>query len=361
MEVAMSLYQRGKSWYYDFKYRGERYTGCIGAVSKTVAKEILAKKKAEAVEGRYELPSKKPSPLFEAVADEYLRYYRVNRAPKSVRRHEMAYRAIRPLFEGKRLSDITPFLLERYKRARKEAGLSPVTINRELAFLKNLFTMAIAWGKASENPVKAVKTFREDNGRIRFLTEEEESRLLPLCGPYLKPLVITALHTGFRKSELLSLRWENVDFRHRLIRVEAGYAKNREVRSVPMNELLTQTLQDSTLNESTGPVFRNRQGQPYRDPDNAFATAVRRAGITDFTFHDLRHTFASRLVMAGVDLATVKELMGHKHIAMTLRYAHLTPGHKRAAVEVLSGGAGKGPSNFHNTQVIEKSGTIVTA
>jgi integrase len=357
----MSLYQRGKSWYYDFQYRGERYTGCIGPVSKTVAKEIAAKKKAEAVEGRYELPAKKQSPLFEAMADEYLRFYRVNRAPKSLRRHEMAYRAIKPLFGGKRLSEITPFLLEKYKRIRKEEGLSPVTINRELAFLKNLFSMALTWGKASENPVKQVKMFREDNGRIRFLTEEEEGRLLPYCGPNLKPLVITALHTGFRKSELLSLRWENVDFRHRLIRVEAGYAKNREVRSVPMNEMLTQTLQGSTLNQPTGLIFRNRTGQPYRDPDSAFATAVRNAGIIDFTFHDLRHTFASRLVMAGVDLATVKELMGHKHIAMTLRYAHLTQAHKRAAVEVLSGGAGKSPSNFHNTWPAEKGDTSVSA
>jgi integrase len=126
--------------------------------------------------------------------------------------------------------------------------------------------------------VKQVKTFREDNGRIRFHTEEEVTRLLPRCGLNLKPLVMTALHTGFRKSELLSLRWENVDFRHRLIRVEAGYAKNREVRSVPMNEVLTQTLQDSTLNQSTGPIFRNRTGQSYRDPDSTFATAVRRGG-----------------------------------------------------------------------------------
>jgi integrase len=295
------------------------------------------------------------------MVDEYLRYYRVNRAPKSVRRHEMAYRAIKPLFGGKRLSDITPFLVERYKRTRIEEGLSPVTINRELAFLKNLFIMAIDWGKASENPVKQRKTFREDNGRIRFLTEEEETLLLPHCGANLKPLVITALHTGFRKSELLSLRSQNVNIRHRLIRVEAGYAKNREVRSVPMNEVLTQTLQDSTLSQSKGPVFRNRMGQPYRDPDSAFATAVRKAGSTDFKFHDLRHTFASRLVMAGVDLVTVKELMGHKHIAMTLRYAHLAPGHKRAAVEVLSGGAGKSPSNFHNTRLIEKGDMSASA
>jgi hypothetical protein len=89
----MSLYQRGKSWYYDFQYRGERYTGNIGPVSKTVAKEILAKKRAEAVEGRYELPSKKSSPLFDAMAEEYLRYYQANRRPRSTERHQLAYKA----------------------------------------------------------------------------------------------------------------------------------------------------------------------------------------------------------------------------------------------------------------------------
>jgi hypothetical protein len=115
----MSLYQRGRSRYYDFLYRGERHTGCIGPVSKTVAKEILAKKKAEAVEGRYELPSKKPSPMFEAIAEEYLRYYRANRRPRSVEGHEMAYRALKPFFAGKRVEDITPLLIERYKRERK--------------------------------------------------------------------------------------------------------------------------------------------------------------------------------------------------------------------------------------------------
>src|SRR5215475_16014203 len=235
----MSLYQRGKSWYYDFQYRGERYTGCIGTVSKTVAKEIMAKKKAEAVEGRYELPSKKPSPLFEDIADEYIKYYKANRRPRSVERHEMALRALEPTFVGKRLADINPLLIERYKRMRKEKGRSEVTINRELACLKNLFTMAIKWGKASENPVKKVRLFREDNGRTRFLTEEEEARLLVCCNPHLKPLVLTALHTGFRKSELLSLRWASVDFRHRLLKVEAAYTKTHEARSVPMTETLT--------------------------------------------------------------------------------------------------------------------------
>ena len=262
----MSLYQRGKSWYYDYQYRGARYTGCIGPVSKTVAKEILAKKKAEAVEGRYELPSKKPSPPFEVMAEEFLRYYRANRRPKCVRRHEMAYRALKPMFGGRRLADITPFLIERYKRIRREEGRSPVTINRELAFLKNLFTMAIAWGKASENPVKQVSLFREENGRTRFLTEEEETRLLAHCGPDLKPLVITALHTGFRKSELLSLGWGNIDFRNRLITVEPAYARNGEARSVPMNEMLTQTLRAIKINEPNGSGLSESQRTTVSGP-----------------------------------------------------------------------------------------------
>jgi len=347
----MSLYQRGKSWYYDFLYRGERYTGCNGPVSKTVAKEIMAKKKAEAVEGRYELPSKKPSPLFEAMAEEYLRYYQANRRPRSVVRHEMAYRALQPFFTGHRLADINPFLIEKYKRLRKEAGRSDVTINRELAFLKNLFTMAVKWGKASENPVSHVRFFREDNGRTRFLTEEEEARLMSACSLSLRPLVITGLHTGFRKSELLALRWEHVDFRHHLITVEAAYAKNGETRSIPMTATLTETLR-ALKGEAkpSAPVFLAHTGTPYQHIAKVFGAACRRAGLTDVTFHDLRHTFASRLVMAGVDLPTVQALLGHKTIAMTMRYTHLAPGHKRTAITVLDRVQEKSPSNFHNRE-----------
>ena len=150
----MSLYQRGKSWYYDFQYRGERYTGCIGPVSKTVAKEILAKKKAEAVEGRYEIPSKKLSPRLEDFAKEYFAYYQANRRPRSVKRHETSWHAIQPILGSKRLAEISAFDLERHRRQRKQTGVSDVTINRELAFLRHLYTIAIAWGKATENPVK---------------------------------------------------------------------------------------------------------------------------------------------------------------------------------------------------------------
>src|SRR5262249_52279150 len=153
-EKTMSLVKRGKMYWYDFWYRGERYQGSIGPVSKSVAKETELRKKAEVAEGRYKPPSKKLSPLFEDMAQEYLQYYRTNRRPRSVERHEMAYKSLQRFFGGKRLNEINSFLIERYKKTRKDEGRSEVTINRELAFLKNFFTMAIKWDKASENPVK---------------------------------------------------------------------------------------------------------------------------------------------------------------------------------------------------------------
>ena len=129
-------------------------------------------------------------------------------------------------------------------------------------------------------------------------------------------------------------RRRGVAHERRTVRAQAGYAKSGESRSVPMNEMLTRTLQEVRI--SHGSVFRNRTGALYRSYRTAFHTAARRAKMADFTFHDLRYTFASRLVMGGLDLTTVKELMDHKDITMTLRYAHLSDEHKQRAVEILS-------------------------
>jgi integrase len=254
---------------------------------------------------------------------------------------------MQPTFGNLRLSEITSLAIERYKGQRKQDGVSEVTINRELAFLKNLFMKAMEWGHAADNPVKPVKFYREDNGRVRVLTEEEEMQLLVCCPPQLRPLVVTALHTGFRASELLSLTWTDVDFRRQRVTVQAAYAKNGESRSVPMNAVVRTTLWTLQQQGSGGSrVFCTRQGTPYRSFHQTFITAVRKARLADVTFHDLRHTFASRLVMAGVDLATVKELLGHKHLAMTLRYTHLSSDHKQAAVQALEPVGEKVPTIF---------------
>jgi integrase len=213
-----------------------------------------------------------------------------------------------------------------------------------------------------ENPVKRVHLYREQNARTRDLRDDEEALLLACCSPLLGPLVITALHTGFRASELRSLTWDDVDVRHRMITVRAGYAKNGEARSVPMNQLLTDTLKSVKLAHNQGDwVFCNRDGMPYRSFRSAFERAVRKAEVKDFTFHDLRHTFASRLVMAGVDLPTVKELLGHRDISMTMRYTHLSSDHKQTAVGKLEQFAVKVPAMFTTPptrQLGEKSQAI---
>jgi len=312
-----------------------------------VAKEVLARKKAEAAEGRYSAPAKKQSPLLEDFVKEYFAYYRANRRPHSVRRHEIAWRAMQPVFGAKRLDEIAPFDLERYRRQRQRDGRSHVTINRELAFLRHVYTMAMTWSKATDNPVRQVRLAREDNGRICMLSPDEETRLVAQCGPHLKPLVLTALYTGFRAGELLSLTWSDVSFGRQVITVRAAYAKNGDSRSVPMNKVLTETLQAVRMTGlATEWVFCNQHGVPYRSFRSAFERAVRKAGLVDVTFHDLRHTFASRLVMSGVDLPTVKELMGHKTIAMTLRYTHLSSDHKHRAVRTLEQFANHVPSIF---------------
>ncbi|ETW96592.1 MAG: integrase [Candidatus Entotheonella factor] len=335
----MGLYQRKdvkgkKSWRYDFIHNGQRYAATLGAMSKTRAKELYEQAKVAARTGTYD-DGKAEDPLFNEIAQEYLDYYKVHHRQASHERHTYAFAATKKVFGSKRLSKITPHALSKYVTKRKEEGRSEVTINRELAFLKNLFNTAVQWGKATDNPVNKVKFFREDNARTRYLSEEEEERLLAQCKPHIHRVVVAGIHTGLRRSELLSLTWGAVNFEQRIVTVRAGYAKNHEARSVPMSSRLTETLEPIRIDNPDAPVFLNSRGQPYRDVKTAFNSAVERAGIQDFTFHDLRHTFASRLVMRGVDLTTVKELMGHKHINMTLRYAHLSPGHKHAAISVL--------------------------
>ena len=334
----MALFQRKdinrRSWEYDFVYRGKRYRGNLGDISKARAQELYEKARVAAREGRYEDPSqKKDDPYLRDFIGEYFDYYRANRRPRSVERHETSWVSLQPVFGNKRLSEITSLDLERYRQRRQRVGKSDVTINRELALMRNVYSMAMEWGKAEKNPVKGVKLARENNDRIRYLSYDEEDRFVAACKGPLRPVVITAINTGCRKSELLSLTWDDVDFERGTVSVRAGYAKNGESRSIPMNEVLRKTLEEIV---GEGAVFRSRTGQPYKSIDTAFYSAVKRAEIEDFHFHDLRHTFASRLVMAGVDLPTVKELMGHKDIKMTLRYAHLSDDHKQKAVNLLN-------------------------
>jgi len=184
---------------------------------------------------------------------------------------------------------------------------------------------------AAKNPVKQIKLFQESPGRIRYLTNEEVARLVDECAEHLRPIINLALYTGMRKSEIINLQWEDLDLDQRLIYVRTS--KSGYSREIPMADPVYFVLKGMARKSKA--VFCRDDGTPIVNIRTAFSNAIRRAKIENFTFHDLRHTFASHLVMGGSDLLTVKELLGHGSINMTLRYAHLSPGHRRKAVACL--------------------------
>ena len=268
---------------------------------------------------------------------------RGDKKPKSSLRDECSLKHLSKTFDGKMLSEINPILIERYKKTRREEGAEPATINRELGCLRHMFNMAIAWGKAQNYPFgfgkNKVKFLKEPKEKERILTEEEEDRLLETVRTspkekHLESIIITALNTGMRKAEILDLKWSNVDFKNGVILVEG--TKNGEVRKIPMNQKLTAAL-ESGKKTSKGDYVFSDNGKPYGDVKTGWWTALKKAGIENFRFHDLRHTFGSRLGMKGTDIKTIAELMGHKDIKMTQRYSHPTPEHKKRAVEMLDG------------------------
>ena len=350
----MSVYSRGESWYYEFVVRGVRYRGAIGNVTKKVAREVADKKRVAALEGKLVQRAPK-SPLlghwvaekkiFTDGAGEYYKYCATNHKPTSLRRIETSLLQLCKSFGNHRLSEIDPFMIEKYKTQRKSEGRADGTVNRELSCLKNLFNKGNQWGWVRDNPVRQVKMFRENNARQRFVTLEEEKRLLEACNKEgrirMATFVVAALDTGFRYSELASVRWKDVDFERGDISVASCYTKNGEPRRNPMTKRLKEML---TLMRGTGtPQIDATVFGPYRY-SKAFWKARDAAGLgKDVCFHTLRHTFISRLVMGGVDLRTTQEMAGHKEIKMTMRYAHLAPEQKRRAIGVLDNQV---PTNF---------------
>ena len=332
-----NLYKVGDAWMIDFVYRGQRYRENIGPVLKTVAKEEVAKRKAAAAEGRLDTGSKVQDLTFDKTCDKYLEWYKANREPNSYRRHFYSAKHLRAFFGNRRLSSISAFMIEKYKLDRKAAGAAPVTINRELSMLGNLFTKAIQWKFAKSNPTADVPHFKEDNARNRYLTEDEALKVLTCCSPQLQFLVLAAMHTGFRTSELRSLTWSNVDFGSS-VTVLSAYSKNDDTRTVPMTPDLESTLRkvhDEREPDSGDPVFLKRDGKPWKDWRTAFLNALKAAEIEDFRFHNLRHCFGLYLGMNNTNPKAMMELMGHKRPEMTMRYTHLSVEYKREAVAKL--------------------------
>lgn len=327
----MGIFKKHGNWYIDYYDQNRKRRREKIGPNKRQAEIVLQKRKVEVAENKFLDVRKTRKIRFDNFAKEYLEVY-AKPNKKSWRRDRISIDNLTTFFGNRHLHEIGPIDIEKYKRSRI-GKVTKSTINRELACLKTIFNKAIEWGKAYNNPVRKIKFFPENNRRLRYLTKEEIKTLYDACCDHLKPIIMVAITTGMRKSEILNLKWEDVDFHQRIIYLID--TKNNEKREIPMNDAAFDTLLKVKKHSNSPYIFCNNDGKPYTDIKKGFYAALRRSGIKNFRFHDLRHTFASHLAMAGVDLHTIKELLGHKDIKMTQRYAHLSPDHKRSAVNTL--------------------------
>ena len=308
-----------------------------------MAQRALEARKAAIIDGRFEITrpeeEKRVVPTLQEFFDhEYLPWARAHK--RSWADDVSVFRArLKRTFGTRRLDEIARKEVERWKAKSRTSGLAPATVNLGFGLLRHLFNQAIAWGYLTESPCRGVKQFRLNNQRVRFLAKEELGRLLVAAGntknPWLRSLIIVAVNTGMRFGELAKLTWADVDLDRRIFTLRD--TKDGTTARLPFNDVVLFTLTTLPRLAGNDHVFPgNGKSGRLDNVKRSFRAALEDAGIEDFRFHDLRHTFASHMVMAGVDLNTVRELMRHKTLDMTLRYAHLAPEHKQGALAKIA-------------------------
>lgn len=332
----MGLFLRGQVWWISFSYRGEHYRRSTETINGKLAQRIYNKILGQIAEERWfeKLPGEKKT--FKEMMEKYLSEHASKRiSEKSFRGYA---KNLLKVFSDFTLSEITPRKINEYKEKRRADGLKPSSVNREIATMKKAFNLAVKeWEWIKDNPAAKVSLEREDNKRDRWLTTEEERNLLAVCPHWLRELTVVALNSGLRLSEILTLTWKGVDLFRRTVTVLRS--KNGEKRTIPINETLFDILKAKSKIRSiqTDLVFPNRQCRLLDKckVSKAFRIATKEVGIQDFKFHDLRHSFATRLVQGGIDLYRVQTLLGHKSPLMSQRYAHHCPESLREGVGLL--------------------------
>jgi len=323
----------GIRWFLDYRDKaGKRVQRVIKhAQGQQDAIKALQEEIRRVFDDEYNIKRELGSMKFEVLAEEYLEVHaKVNK--RGWEKADKIYLGCHliPYFKGYEIAKINSMLIEKYKKERLEEGVKKSTANRELSCLRIIFNKAIGWGYLDESPMKDFKFFSEkDNFLERVLSPEEEKRLLENCASRaVRDFIVFGLNTGMRKSEILSLEWKNVSIEKRAILVTG--TKSGRNRKIPINDTLHSLLTRLQSTNGSGRMF------PYENVYWSFKKAARLTGIPKVRLHDLRHTFATRLIESGVDIITVRDLLGHSQSAVTERYTHPNESLKRVAVDALT-------------------------
>jgi len=349
----MGLYRQGSStvWWMSYSFRGRQVRKSTGTTNKKVADTILSKVKTQIAEGAYLENSQGKSKTLSEMFSRYLEEVTPNKNPVTQVDEKRFARCFLEFVGDRKLMEVSSDWVARYVAHRRKTVV-PSTVNRELAFLSSSFNQAMkVWGWCQSNPVSRIKREKEHK-RVKYFPDNEFAEIFNRLVDWVRPIVLLGKNTGLRLSNLVNLQWSEVFLKKQLIVLDAKKMKNSYSLGLPLNQQAFEVLKNQNRHRElhTPYVFFNRDGKPYTKWGvyRAFKRVCIEVGYPDYRFHDLRHDFCSKLVQAGVDLYTVKELAGHKDITTTQRYAHLNPERLKQAVSVL---------DYHNFIIVDKKET----
>lgn len=341
--LGMGLYKRKGSQFYwmTFRVNGRKYSESTRTSNRKLAEKIYAKTYSEMLEGKWIEPEPDLNITMAEMIDRFMVEISPHLATSTHERNVQMAKNLKGFFGKMLVQEVRSSTVSKYKAKKLKAGYRKETIVRELGFLRRIYNVAIEeWEICKDNPVRnTLKTLgRSDRKRVRFLSAEEVTLLMGHLTTWLKPIVILARHTGLRRGNILSLTWDQIDLKRRVLLV--NQTKNGEPIGIPLTETACMTLNAQVGHLHSPYVFCDREGQPYSPHkiSMAFRRACKRAGIENLRFHDLRHDFASKIIQRGGNIYALRELLGHKDMRMTVRYAHLAPENLREAVNVLESG-----------------------
>jgi integrase len=340
----MSIFKRGDKYWYHFVFNGEHIQRSTKQGNPRIARQIEAAYRTALAKDEVGITERKQIPAFKAAMVDFLSWSeREHRAhPGTHRRYLVSAVALRKHFRDVQLDCISPEEVERYKTVRSSQVSSrtkrqvmPATVNRELACLKALFNHVLKGDVPLRNPVSRVKFCEEHNEQTRVLSYEEQERYLAVATPMLRDVATLMLETGMRPEEVYRIRRENVQLEQGFLGIPYGKTKAAR-RRVPLTASAQRVLgRRMASDEDYLFPCETDSSRPVPKVNNAHDRAVRDSKVAAFRLYDLRHTWATRAAMSGIDLVTLAAMLGHSRIQMVLRYAHPTQQHQHQAMEKL--------------------------